>query len=501
MEIKSHDNVLVDNIVKNIPGIIATEKEKISNSYGFVIPKLSSVNFEHPVDGQILDVLSDLLPRSKEDVLYSKVHELSNLWFKLVDKSIKCLRYFDTREPYLKNGNKVPQSYGIKELIKYYKEFADFEALLYGSNQFYRDHVIHLFRTWLIGLNILINDAGGSSDKFYNYIELEGEKRTNFQTNFFESVSVWTLVALCHDLGYPLEKFQTIINKTQNMMEYLVSQPKIHQDIAFSGTQDKINEFIVRMMSSKMVPYIDHNEENCNYTARVQSKYYIKYSKSLESYSHGIVSALIIYKVLLYFLESDFSFHDDYKFDSDDASQYYMRRDILRSIASHTCKDVYHMKSNTFPLLLIVSDELQEWGRKRWQDLYSNNSTPQAEFKLVQYDNKNIVIEFVFEKVNKDKVEFLVGSFYRQFEKFRMLFRDGEDTAKREFHFYIRYSVHYSRSKKKINVTSLIPAKSAAVFKVKGEGFRVGKDFSKDLGNLYSHEGVIERSDFSIKVL
>ncbi len=501
MEIKSHDSILLNNIINNVPGIINAEKDKISNSYGFAIPKLLNVEFEHPIDVPILDILSGLLPFSTDDILYSKVQELSKLWFKLVDKSIKCLRYFDTREPYLKNSEKVPQSYGIKELINYYKEFADFEALLYGSNQFYRDHVIHLFRTWLIGLNILINDVGVSSDKFYNHIELEGEKRANFDTNFFESISVWTLAALCHDLGYPLEKFQTIINKTKNMMEYLVSQPKIHQDIAFSGTQDKINEFIVRMMSSKMVLYVDDKNENCHYKARVQSKYYIKYSKSLESYSHGIVSALIIYKVLLYFLESDFSLHDDYTFDTDDASQYYMRRDILRSISSHTCRDVYHMKSNTFPLLLIISDELQEWGRKRWQDLYSNSLTPQAEFKLVKYDHKHIIIEFVFQNINKDKIEFLVRSFYRQFEKFRMLFRDGEDTAKREFSFYMRYCVFYNRSKKTVNVTSLIPAKSAAVFKINGEGFRANKDFTKDLGGICSHERVIEKSDFYIKLL
>ena len=495
MEIKSDDNILLENLIKHIPKILEEKAKEIAKSHITAEKRIIGLEFEFPFDISIIKELEDLVPLTSNNSLYSKIKNLKKLWFRLVDKSIKCLRYFDTREPYLNIEDKVPQSYGIEGLVKYYAEFADFEALLYGSNQFYRDHVIHLFRTWLIGLNILINK--NENKRFYEQIQIEGVQTKEFDLNFFECISIWTLASLCHDLGYPLEKFQTVILKTQKMMEYLVSQPKIQQDIAFSGTQDKINDFIVRMISSKMK---EIKISAKLYNARVQSKYYIKYSKSLENYSHGIVSAIIIYKALLYFLESDFSFDDDYIFEYEDAKQFYMRRDILRSISSHTCRDIYHMLSNTFPLLLIISDDLQEWGRKNWIDLYTNEPMPNTHFNLLKYDSENIAIEYVFEKIKQPKIAFFINSFYEQFQKFRMLFRDGEDTAKRNFSFYIRYNIQLSRSKKEINITSLIPAKNAAVFKIEAKGFQNKTKFNKIIGKISERDEISERNDFSIKL-
>ena len=54
-------------------------------------------------------------------------------------------------------------------------------------------------------------------------------------------------------------------------------------------------------------------------------------------------------------------------FDNEDARQFYIRRDILRAISSHTCENIYHIDVATFPMILFVCDELQEWGRKSWK--------------------------------------------------------------------------------------------------------------------------------------
>lgn len=498
MEIKSDDIVLISNVVENISAISKNESNKISENYPKSKNQINSLNFVYPFDEEIINGLNSIRTLSSSTNLYSIVPDLKNLWFQLIDKSIKCLRYFDSREPYLEFKDKAPQSYGIERLAEYYDEFSEFEALLYGSNQFYRDHVIHLFRTWLIGLNILISDESGVL--FYEIVKFEGVDIKEFKPNFFECISMWTLASLCHDLGYPLEKFQNVLSKTQKMMEYLVSQPKIHQDIAFSGTQDKINDYIIRMMSGKM-NHKQIEKDITIYNARVQSKYYIKYSKSLENYSHGIVSSIIIYKALLYFLESDFSFHDDHKFDYNDAKQFYIRRDILRSISSHTCWDIYHLRSNTFPLLLIIADELQEWGRKKWIDLYRNETMPDPHFKLATYDKKYIIIEYEFKKTRRQKVERLIASFYNQFQKFRMLLRDGEDTSTRVFTLHIRYNIEiYRTPDKTLNISSSIPAKEAATFEITGKGFAKKLDFKKLIGEFHDPKEIIEDKDFYLKL-
>lgn len=50
-----------------------------------------------------------------------------------------------------------------------------------------------------------------------------------------------------------------------------------------------------------------------------------------------MISAIIIYKMLIYFIETDNNPDASYIFDNEDARQFYIRRDILRAIASHTC--------------------------------------------------------------------------------------------------------------------------------------------------------------------
>lgn len=219
--IESDDNVLFNNLIKIVPVISKQEADSICSDSSTVNKKIKELRFEFPFDDGIVNELHKLLPLKSDKSLYHKIDIIKNLWITLIDKSIKCLRYFDNREPYLKYDKKSPQSYGLNELSRYYEEFAEFEALLYGSNRFYRDHVIHLLRTWLIGMNILIFSPKGTY--LYKEFIIEGDDRERlFKFNFFECISIWTIASLCHDLGYPLEKSNAIINRTQRMMEYLV---------------------------------------------------------------------------------------------------------------------------------------------------------------------------------------------------------------------------------------------------------------------------------------
>lgn len=188
------------------------------------------------------------------------------------------------------------------------------------------------------------------------------------KTNFLERVSIWTIIALCQDLGYPLEKSQQILQKTNNMMKEFISNASIWNNYNFSSGQSTINEYIVRFISTK-IKAIPNKDLSNNYVGRIQPKYFVKFYKSLESFKHGIVSACIIYTMLPYFLESDLNLNDDYNYDEESSRQFYIRREILRAIASHTCPDIYNIDLCNYTSLLYLCDELQEWGRKTWDQL------------------------------------------------------------------------------------------------------------------------------------
>ena len=406
----------------------------------------------HPLDKEIQELLNDIGKgigeNDDEFKIFSFQSDIRKLWLKLLEKSIICLRYFDIREPFKNStGKKKPIAYGIKELSDFFENYTDFESTLYGSVKFYRDHVMHVFRVWLLGINLLLRENG----KYLNAINIAN----GYEFSNYEKISMWTIIALTHDLGYPLEKSYQIIDKTNNMMKSFVANPSISMDVSFSGVQNSMNDFVLRFISSKMREIdfesrkiIDEtkedkkkkkkDEDKLRYVARLQPKYYFKFQKSLEHNQHGVLSALIIYKLLLYFLESDYSLNEDYTFGYEDSRQYYIRREILRPIASHTCKDIYQNDAFCFSFLLIVCDDAQEWGRKNISQLYVNDKTGYefGDVKMIFSGNSiEVSIGDEYQIVDKEMLAVLLKNYRKQCMRYRNLFRDGQDTSNRNFNF------------------------------------------------------------------
>lgn len=408
---------------------------------------LDIAKFQHPLDKEIIGdsgILGKLsIDGDKKTIAYSNADQLDKLWIKLLEKSIICLRFFDKREPFLNNPQKTIIAYGIDNLNDYHRRYTDFESLMYGASSYYRDHVFHAIRVWFLGVFCLIKpmqkeDVNNSArEPFIDSITLDGGAFLDEDDiNFFEKISMWTIIALCHDLGYPLEKADQIIEKTRKMMKEFIPSPNVWNNFGYSGVQDSINEYILKFISTKMKPC---SESNKKYFGRIQPKYYLKYAKSLEHFQHGIISAVIIYKMLLYFLESDFNLNDDYVYEQEDARQFYIRREILRAIASHTCPDAYNIHITTFSSLLFLCDELQEWGRKSWNELYTGLSDSSISLAIYYFEprgievSENISMEGIKVEDKQIVIDNIVRVFKRQYSLYKTTFRDGQDTAKRDF--------------------------------------------------------------------
>ncbi len=441
----STDKRFLDEIKKRIQSYVETEIDE------------DLKDIQHPIDKDIVGSLNRInLSTEEEYEIYQHIDTIKIIWSTLIKKAIVCLRYFDKREPFKEHKNKKPIAYGVDELASYFEQYTAFEKVLYGGVKYYRDHVIHVFRVWMLGLNLLLDPEKDYLDK----IEIE----KGFYVHPLEKLSIWTITSLTHDLGYPLEKSIQIVERTKKMMNSFVQNPIVTMDTSFSGVQNTMNDYVLKFISSKMIeinpsnPHekkrFDEKEYNKEYkkgieefnkflnkkeyVARLQPKYYFKFQKSLEHNSHGVLSALIVYKLLIYFLESDFSTNEDYIFDYEDARQFYIRRDILRSMASHTCHDVYQNSMLSFSFLLILCDDAQEWGRRCITDLFASKENDYS------YKSIDIVLNDVPFKCNfSDKytvseynsVEDILKNFLRQSKTYVCVFRDGQDTQFRDFNF------------------------------------------------------------------
>ncbi|MCK4500156.1 hypothetical protein KAU11_06635, partial [Candidatus Babeliales bacterium] len=294
--------------------------------------ELFSSDICHPLDADIVHKLDAL--KGHQD-LYKHYADVYILWVELVEKAIKCLRYYDEREPFQDNPTKEPVTHGMDKLADYFKRYSDFEGLLYGADKYYRDHVFHVFRTWATGVYILLsNDMAMLKE-----VKIEGVTATHLGISEQELLSMWTVAALCHDLGYPLEKARNVLSKTKEMTQSIIGDSEIWADLSFSGIQEEINLLILRFISSKMLINTKEPTAEQYCKMRVQPKYYIKLCKSLEKHAHGVLSAIVLSKSLVYFLESEFGVNEDYYFKQEDHKQFYVKREILRAIAFHTCPD------------------------------------------------------------------------------------------------------------------------------------------------------------------
>ncbi|WP_418586515.1 hypothetical protein [Intestinibacter sp.] len=585
---KITDCFLLDKIIKQCEGDLDNENKPIN--YGEQIKKEFGGNITnkickfHPLDEDVKNILEQLQNQLVEkEIPYESNEDINNLWVTLIRKAIMCLRFFDKREPFQNQQwtlSKAPEVYGMSDLIKYHEKYCDFEAILYGGDSYYRDHIFHAIRCWMLGVYILLSENTNitdNSERFINSIHIEGESlgksyeavsselkdkysleegwekrlsenkriyltledetnegmfnylyikkkelkkenqgdlpekyivnEDNFSNNIniLEKISMWTIIALCHDLGYPLEKSTKILDKTREMMGVFVAQPKIWSDINFNGVQDNINDYIIKFMSSKMKMYNnihqketlkdkeEHKEYKRQYLGRIQPKYYLKYTKSLEHYSHGIISSIIIYKMLLYFMEADNNLNDDYIYKQEDARQFYIRREILRAMASHTCKDIYQMQLTTFTSLLFLCDEMQEWGRKSWKNLYEGTSSKLAELELKMFNDKKIDYTEMIEMKNatcKQILNNISRIFENQYILYKTTFRDGQDTAKRKFDIHKTMIININKDKfegiENIDINFEINHNEKDSFKVtiKKDGDNLNDHANKLIGTL-----------------
>lgn len=473
-------NINDKNLISDINNGFAKEIERREKEFG-------EKDFKHPVDSEIREMLKKMVTDGKDTMEYSQVKQLDELWITLINKSIKCLRFFDDREPFLKNNDKKPIAYGIDKLEQYHRRYASFESLLYGASSYYRDHVFHAVRTWMLGVFCLLKPMEKNGDILIDQITIDGCADEVFKSNinFFEKISMWTLIALCHDLGYPLEKSQQILDKTQKMMKEFIPNPNIWNNFGFSGIQDNINEYIVKFMSTKMVTAKIANQdeqeeqsikdscEQNRYYGRVQPKYYLKYTKSLEHFDHGVISSVIIYKMLLYFLESDFNLNDDYEYKYEDARQFYIRREILRAMASHTCSDIYNIYLTTFSSILFLCDELQEWGRKSWNELYSGLQPNAVKLSIGEFNPQSVSIKEEIDMKQVDEEQIFIENvkriFERQYEHYKVIFRDGQYTYARDFNFKKEMEIQLKQDGTEENVLKIqyeLKAQQKNYFKV-----------------------------------
>ena len=153
-------------------------------------------------------------------------------------------------------------------------------------------------------------------------------------------------------------------------------------------------------------------------------------------------------KNLVYFLESDLDLSNPFT-DPEDARQFYIRREILRAIASHTCTDIYHLHPDSLAFILILADELQMSGRPTFSELKIGRPMLKLHVKIPIISKKKIQIELkaIEEKIIGHAEEGGKELFFALCRKWHKWLRGALDASRREFIFSFKAEVKSSKGK------------------------------------------------------
>ncbi len=430
---------------------------KISDDYE-LLKQVMLHKAEFHLHNDTIDRLENIEKELKDEVSKSfrkksVTNQIIDAWAYILQDSIYNLKCYDCREnAYISKKSTWKEDiidlnnqfvFGLDRLQKYFKEFTKFESVLYGVDGNYRDHVIHVFRVWLLGISLLFSNIPNLDMKVED-LEFEHLIDNKPSVRKEEVFSMWAIIALCHDLGYPLEKAEKVNESVEKMYRHLGKISVQKFSATFQSEHQFLNKFLLDFISSKLevdkekdthllkeleMKYDSYFDGSLGYEdiekyymtpkvyrTAIQAKYYTKFAKSLEYYSHGIISCTILLKSLFFFLESDFNFQERTKISFEDARQFFIRREILRSIAAHTCPEVYHLKVNTLPFLLILCDELQEWGRPRFDDLHGGKETKSC-FEVDVIEFKKEKIKFTAKYSSVSEPEDLAKKIFRRWHE------------------------------------------------------------------------------------
>lgn len=365
------------------------------------------------------DKLSEAVRKLELDKdLFSQKDEVADIWRNLVGKAIVYLKSKDEREKY-HDG----EDYGVERLHEFFKTFREFETLLYGAEEErYRDHMAHMLSVFLLGEYLIRNRIG------FENIDVNDEKfPKKRRVSAAEKEAMWCIMSLTHDLGIALEKIPAITPKAKDMLEQFGITDV--QALSYPFPRQPLHDFMIKFISADLQPITGGDRKS--FITHIQPKYFLKFSEALERRDHGIVSCLVLMKNLVYFLETDFLLDTHKPFHSEDAKQFLIRRNILRAIAAHSCRNIYHLKVPQFPFLLTIFDEMHEWGRPRFVEMFEKMrpdtavtvddlSTTAIHYKVTVSCEGTLTGE-ERERMAKETVKY----FHSKCEKIRMILRSA----------------------------------------------------------------------------
>jgi hypothetical protein len=229
-----------------------------------------------------------------------------------------------------------------------FEDARDFEPILSRSNQPYRDHFIHALNVFLLGYYIINKLNEIKPDNLY------------FRNNNFNVNLTWMLSSTFHDIAYPVQETEVWLNDLFD--QFLGVNPKLSLNIA--QLMPPIYNDFMRMIS------FYHQDPYQSFLIKsdflgMDWVFYNDLSVRLAEKDHGVLASLMLCHRMA--IKEAFLAQQTYENRDRDLNRwefFYNHMPAGHAICLHTLYDQnFSFSKHPFAFLLILCDELQDWGR------------------------------------------------------------------------------------------------------------------------------------------
>ena len=317
-----------------------------------------------------------------------------------------------------------PAAKGNSKLFAFLEAATKFEDLLYGLDEYYRDHTLHSLWVYLIGEHVLRDLLPDVHDElnWFVYNDIEREKSL-YSSNLLDRAkkkeaevvkeanakkdAMWCIMALCHDLGYSLAKLRNLNEKVETVLDYfdIADFRRVGYSLDIEH-QYIVSQFLELMAADvRIVPTADSKEPLIK-CYRDDFTYW-RLCRALERKEHGILSAYLVYKILGFF--ADVSVRgpaEEWGLDNDEAVNNIVRGMILFGIAQHEFEYAHLNELGSLDEVLVLADELEEFSRYgrqlQFRKYYHTTADSKVSFKKSQTSRrKSIDIDIVYQMASE----------------------------------------------------------------------------------------------------
>lgn len=308
---------------------------------------------------------------------------------------------------------------GYDKLCKYFDEYIEYETLLFALDENHRDHVIHSIWVMLIGFYLRKHYALFTNIDYDVILDLQKSEESKSQIKEVLKItkehedSLWCLIALTHDLGYPIEK----TSKANMIMTKMITNFGFLEQEEFRYKFTALHEPVINSLLDNLSYYLVWISD-IGHSLITMSGSRLDAAKSLEGLEHGIMSAYLLQNYIdricevlssMGELEAQHAFTDTVR-----GSERVIFITWLQAIAYHTSQNRYWTTWDNFAAILFICDELDEFSRysrsltsDEWirMNCRTECECTEKRFQIkYTFDNKNIgdnIEEFFRMKVRK----------------------------------------------------------------------------------------------------